>query len=379
MREPDSSEPLHGGAEERKEGVEPLSESEEETFHVPEPDHAQLSQDDAGPASGADRDASAGGHSRAASIASSIISLDASECPLCLDVFCDPVKSLCGHVFCRLCIGQALDACADVTARPCPLCRTSLPESEWPVFDPRKVPVEATIARRVRRRFPDEVAEREAAAALARVAAEQHAKSSPAPADSIPRHMRRSERMYVRGRRGTAAAAPEAAAEAGAEPLAPVELRLIIGTERIGRHASKAWRVFVRCGDPRGLRCIERVEFKTRRVCDGSGTVYTKSRAPFSFSLRANEPATQVRVCITYTAGARVDDLQRTERVALIHLAGAGEVMAPIEYGRQLVLRGDFAPEDRARPPGVPSALAARSRQRSLRMERARQERYGRQ
>jgi hypothetical protein len=43
------------------------------------------------------------------------------ECPLCLDLLCEPITTLCGHTFCRTCLVQALQQCRHV----CPQCRES--------------------------------------------------------------------------------------------------------------------------------------------------------------------------------------------------------------------------------------------------------------
>ena len=49
------------------------------------------------------------------------------ECPLCIDLLCEPVTTLCGHSFCRLCLVQ----CLQRSSKTCPTCRAQchiLPE-----------------------------------------------------------------------------------------------------------------------------------------------------------------------------------------------------------------------------------------------------------
>jgi hypothetical protein len=52
---------------------------------------------------------------------SGIVTMKQFECPLCLDLLCEPVTTLCGHSFCRTCLVQAMQKCKHV----CPQCRES--------------------------------------------------------------------------------------------------------------------------------------------------------------------------------------------------------------------------------------------------------------
>uniref|UniRef100_A0A4W3GNF5 Uncharacterized protein n=1 Tax=Callorhinchus milii TaxID=7868 RepID=A0A4W3GNF5_CALMI len=47
-------------------------------------------------------------------------------CPICLDLFTDPVNLDCGHNFCRYCISQSWE---NKESKACPECRTVLPNS----------------------------------------------------------------------------------------------------------------------------------------------------------------------------------------------------------------------------------------------------------
>lgn len=47
---------------------------------------------------------------------------DYLQCPVCRDVFSDPVLLMCSHSFCRLCLEQFWQHAESST---CPLCRTS--------------------------------------------------------------------------------------------------------------------------------------------------------------------------------------------------------------------------------------------------------------
>jgi len=44
------------------------------------------------------------------------------ECPICLNIFCDPITAHCGHTFCRNCLSRTLDH-----DNHCPFCRAVMP------------------------------------------------------------------------------------------------------------------------------------------------------------------------------------------------------------------------------------------------------------
>jgi hypothetical protein len=46
------------------------------------------------------------------------------ECPVCLDLFIEPLETACGHCFCRLCL--LITTKISVSGRACPLCRQPL-------------------------------------------------------------------------------------------------------------------------------------------------------------------------------------------------------------------------------------------------------------
>ncbi|XP_069807650.1 E3 ubiquitin/ISG15 ligase TRIM25-like [Dendropsophus ebraccatus] len=50
------------------------------------------------------------------------------ECPVCLDLYTDPVTLRCGHNFCRGCIDQVLNTQDGAGVYSCPECRTKFPE-----------------------------------------------------------------------------------------------------------------------------------------------------------------------------------------------------------------------------------------------------------
>merc|ERR1719461_427585 len=43
------------------------------------------------------------------------------ECPLCCDMFCEPIALPCGHTFCRVCLMKTLSR----AAKKCPICRAN--------------------------------------------------------------------------------------------------------------------------------------------------------------------------------------------------------------------------------------------------------------
>ncbi|XP_023213105.1 RING finger protein 166-like [Centruroides sculpturatus] len=51
-----------------------------------------------------------------------VIDLSEVICPICLDVYVDPVSPSCGHAFCKSCIDRA----ADTGTRRCPVCRSPI-------------------------------------------------------------------------------------------------------------------------------------------------------------------------------------------------------------------------------------------------------------
>ena len=72
---------------------------------------------------------------------------DMLTCPLCLDIFCEPVGTTCGHTFCRICLGDALKR----TKRECPMCRAVC------MLDINKVKENRVIASLVQEEFADEL------------------------------------------------------------------------------------------------------------------------------------------------------------------------------------------------------------------------------
>ncbi|XP_071987863.1 E3 ubiquitin/ISG15 ligase TRIM25-like [Engystomops pustulosus] len=52
---------------------------------------------------------------------------DELRCPICLEIFSDPVNLTCGHTYCRACILRMLDTQEGGGAYNCPECRTRLP------------------------------------------------------------------------------------------------------------------------------------------------------------------------------------------------------------------------------------------------------------
>ncbi|XP_073524776.1 E3 ubiquitin/ISG15 ligase TRIM25-like [Phyllobates terribilis] len=49
------------------------------------------------------------------------------KCPICLEIFSDPVNLTCGHNYCRACIDRMLDTQVGTGAYTCPECRTTFP------------------------------------------------------------------------------------------------------------------------------------------------------------------------------------------------------------------------------------------------------------
>ncbi|KAK3545530.1 hypothetical protein QTP70_008050 [Hemibagrus guttatus] len=56
---------------------------------------------------------------------SSILCEDQLQCPICLDVFTDPVSTPCGHNFCMICLKEFWDSSSHCQ---CPVCKTSFPK-----------------------------------------------------------------------------------------------------------------------------------------------------------------------------------------------------------------------------------------------------------
>jgi Lon protease-like protein len=69
------------------------------------------------------------------------------ECVLCLELFCDPVTTPCGHTFCRRCLARALDHSDDPR---CPTCRSVVL-----VSSAAKTPVNVTLRALVSQLFPE--------------------------------------------------------------------------------------------------------------------------------------------------------------------------------------------------------------------------------
>ncbi|RZF35598.1 hypothetical protein LSTR_LSTR005126 [Laodelphax striatellus] len=65
-------------------------------------------------------------------LSSSISSLQALfDCPICLDMLKDPVRTKCGHIFCKMCIQRAM---RKLTEEPCPNCKTMLKRNRHNIF-----------------------------------------------------------------------------------------------------------------------------------------------------------------------------------------------------------------------------------------------------
>ena len=91
-----------------------------------------------------------------------------AECAVCTDALFEPVRlPMCGHVFCRHCIGEVMrrsGSVADGSGARCPLCRQSLAtiSAQWLAA----APVEALLERELRVRYPETWERRHAEAEL---------------------------------------------------------------------------------------------------------------------------------------------------------------------------------------------------------------------
>ncbi|XP_047668864.1 nuclear factor 7, ovary-like isoform X4 [Tachysurus fulvidraco] len=56
---------------------------------------------------------------------SSVLCEDRLQCPICLDVFTDPVSTPCGHNYCMICLKEFWDSSSHCQ---CPVCKTSFPK-----------------------------------------------------------------------------------------------------------------------------------------------------------------------------------------------------------------------------------------------------------
>ncbi|XP_058251521.1 E3 ubiquitin-protein ligase TRIM21-like isoform X2 [Hemibagrus wyckioides] len=56
---------------------------------------------------------------------SSVLCEDQLQCPICLDVFTDPVSTPCGHNFCMICLKEFWDSSSHCQ---CPVCKTDFPK-----------------------------------------------------------------------------------------------------------------------------------------------------------------------------------------------------------------------------------------------------------
>ena len=72
---------------------------------------------------------------------------DMLTCPLCLDIFCEPIGTTCGHTFCRICLGDAMKR----TKRECPMCRAVC------MLDINKVKENSVISSLVQEEFAKEL------------------------------------------------------------------------------------------------------------------------------------------------------------------------------------------------------------------------------
>jgi hypothetical protein len=77
------------------------------------------------------------------------VSLSECECPICLDVFFEPVRTPCGHVFCRGCLREHQSYAARAK---CPICRGSL--EGFPLFRAEEA---AECALMCQRLFPEQL------------------------------------------------------------------------------------------------------------------------------------------------------------------------------------------------------------------------------
>ena len=70
------------------------------------------------------------------------------SCPLCLDVLFEPIATMCGHTFCRVCLGESLKR----LKKACPVCRAPC------MLDVAKTKENSMISQMVKDLFPSEVA-----------------------------------------------------------------------------------------------------------------------------------------------------------------------------------------------------------------------------
>ena len=69
------------------------------------------------------------------------------RCPLCLDIFLEPIGTVCGHTFCRACLGDSLKR----LKKCCPVCRAPC------MLDVAKIKENSTISQLVKEVFPREL------------------------------------------------------------------------------------------------------------------------------------------------------------------------------------------------------------------------------
>lgn len=73
------------------------------------------------------------------------------ECPLCLSLMCEPITTMCGHTFCRVCLTQTLARCK----KKCPACRSIC------IIDAKNHPENIMIASIIKSLHPEIYKERE--------------------------------------------------------------------------------------------------------------------------------------------------------------------------------------------------------------------------
>ena len=75
-------------------------------------------------------------------VAATCDNAEVPNCPICLSFFCEPVRTHCNHIFCRVCLLQTTQLSPD--GRACPLCRSPL-KMENPCTEPVDRALEKTV------------------------------------------------------------------------------------------------------------------------------------------------------------------------------------------------------------------------------------------
>ena len=84
--------------------------------------------------------------------ASTVVSKDDFECPLCFRIFFKPVTTPCGHTFCKMCLDRILDH-----NTVCPMCKGSLVQ----YLAERREAVDDFVEESIKRFLPQDAQERE--------------------------------------------------------------------------------------------------------------------------------------------------------------------------------------------------------------------------